>query len=828
MAETLTEPAGSPMVPFELNSTPAEGLHPGAGRRRGDRVNRDSVTSAGAQQWIDGNASASHTFIESQPLGLGREPWLQQSRLKQSDLLQSDLLRSDLQQLEQHHSKLQLPERNNASDSATPMERTESEFGIGINMVLKGYPACWTYSSSPHNGIATSIPIAFADFSSDLAERTAQSRRIHRLERSMALTRGINSAMLRLDERDALLREACRVAVADGAFALARLSLVESASGRVTVLATCLRGSGSGDVASACMLPDSSAELDAASTWAAREERPLVLNDIPADARWRCLADHLPGAGYRSAAAFPLYAEGQLVAVLLVLSSDAGVFDAEECEQLERVAADLSFALGHICRSQRLQFMEYHDALTGMANGALFADRVNQLIVAADAGEHCIAVVMLDIEHFSELNATLGHSVGDELLRNVGQRLRAALPERCSVARITADTFAVAGASEGDDAASALLERLLDVLQEPVSADGRQIPVSVQLGVALFPADGADADSLFKNADSALREARETATRYAYYSPELTRRVAEKHQLEVDLRAAIEHQQFALHYQPRVDLGSGCMVAAEALIRWHHPTEGLTSPLRFIPLAEETGLIVDLGAWAINEVCRQQAAWLAEGLPVVPVAVNLSSVQFAKSDLLDTICSALQAQQLAPSLLELELTESAVMLNPKAARETLGALRKLGCCLALDDFGTGYSSLAHLKRFPFDAVKIDRGFVTNITSNREDAAIATAIIAMAHQMQLLVIAEGVENVSQLAYLRSRGCDQIQGYLFSAAVPADVFAGYLRGQKRLQFEELRDDDPMAVATVEHGAVDLSTIPMGSTDSAAPVTALRCQG
>jgi diguanylate cyclase (GGDEF)-like protein len=680
--------------------------------------------------------------------------------------------------------------------------------GVGTHATQVGHAVPAPARRAPHEASAASVPTGDFNVAEERAERAAQSRRIRCLERSQALARGINSAMLRLDDRNALLCEACRVAVTDGGFALSRVSLVDSASGQLTVLATCLSQLGSSAVDDTRVTPGTGAEPDAGSRWVAREERSLVVNDLPGDARWLNLAGPLPGADYRSAAAFPLYAEGQLVAVLMLLSADADVFDGNECEQLERVAADLSFALAYISRSQRLRFMEYHDALTGLANGALFADRVNQLIVAADPGQHCIAVVMLDIEHFSELNATLGHGACDELLRNLGQRLCAALPARCSVARITADTFAIAGASDGDDAASALLERLLDVLQEPVSADGRKIPISVQLGVALFPADGADADSLFKNADSALREARDTASRYAYYSPELTRRVAEKRQLEVQLRAAIEQQQFALHYQPRVDLRSGCMVGAEALIRWHHPTEGLTSPQRFIPLAEETGLIVDLGAWAIDEVCRQQAAWLAAGLPVVPVAVNLSSVQFAKSDLLDTIRLALGAHHLAPGLLELELTESAMMLNPSAARETLGALRELGCSLALDDFGTGYSSLAHLKHFPFDSVKIDRGFVTHITSNREDAAIATAIIAMAHQMELMVIAEGVEDAAQLCYLRDQGCDQIQGYLFSAAVPAETFAGFLRQQKRLDFdcpEEALDTSPEPECAIGDHAV-----------------------
>jgi diguanylate cyclase (GGDEF)-like protein len=775
MAESSTEPAEIRAAPESgMSQVLAASAPTGAGRRHLAAAGGDSATSVAAPRWANGHAWASHTLAECRT----------------------------------------------SSHAASPMAGCVAAAGGPAQI---GFVTCWSDSRPPGAGSAISIPIAFADFGADVADRVAQSRRIRCLERSRALNRGINSAMLQLDDRDALLREACRVAVADGGFALVRASLVERTSGALTVLATCLRDGNSADVASAGLVLEAGGECDAASAWAAAEERPLVVNDILGDDLWQHLAEGLPGAGYRSAAAFPLYAEGQMAAVLLLLSGDAGVFDAEELEQLERVAADLSFAFGHISRSQRLRFMEYHDALTGMANGALFADRVNQLIVAADAEQHCIAVVMLDIEHFSELNATLGHGACDELLRNLGQRLCAALPARCSVARITADTFAIAGASDGDDAASALLERLLDVLQEPVSADGRKIPISVQLGVALFPADGADADSLFKNADSALREARDTASRYAYYSPELTRRVAEKRQLEVQLRTAIEQQQFALHYQPRVDLRSGCMVGAEALIRWHHPTEGLTSPLRFIPLAEETGLIVDLGAWAINEVCRQQAAWLAAGLPVVPVAVNLSSVQFAKSDLLDTIRLALSAHQLAPGLLELELTESAMMLNPSAARETLGALRELGCSLALDDFGTGYSSLAHLKHFPFDSVKIDRGFVTHITSNREDAAIATAIIAMAHHMELLVIAEGVEDAAQLCYLRDRGCDQIQGYLFSAAVPAETFASFLRQQKRLDFD-CQDDAPAEPEC----AIGDHAVASDPDDSAALADALRKRG
>lgn len=618
----------------------------------------------------------------------------------------------------------------------------------------------------------------------DVSEACERQQRLTRLDRTQAVTRAIGSAVLRLQGRDALLQEACRVAVEVGAYASASVYVIHPLTLSPSVLCGCAQPVRHADGSAGRAALDEVTREPSAAVWVARERRALIINSIQREPFWEAIARPLLRLGIRSSAAFPLISEGRIVAVLQLLSARDATFSGEEQALIGRIAENLSFALENIDKSQRLRHIEHHDALTGMANGALFADRVNQLIVSADPEHHCIAVVLLDIERFSELNDILGHAACDDLLRVVGHRLSSSLPERCTVARITADTFAVAGASIGDDAASALLERLLDVLSEPITLEGRRMPISVQLGVALFPADGADADSLFRNADSALREARLTGQRYAYYSTELTERIAQKRLLEERLRIATAQQQFVLHYQPRVDLDSGRMVGAEALIRWQHPEDGLISPLHFIPLAEETGLIVEIGAWAIDTVCRQQAAWLEEGLSVIPIAVNLSSIQFARSDLLETVRSTLRVHALTPQLLELELTESAVMINPEAARSTLRALRDLGCALALDDFGTGYSSLAHLKRFPFDAVKIDRGFVTDITQNREDAAIASAIIAMAHQMGLLVIAEGVETVAQLEHLRVNGCDQIQGHLFSPAVPAAAFADYLRQQRTL--------------------------------------------
>lgn len=615
------------------------------------------------------------------------------------------------------------------------------------------------------------------------------ARCVVRLSRMLEATQAFSSAVLRINEGDALLQEACRILVEQGHFESACAFQFDPLTLQCARLCcsgavACAVNAGSGPVRG-----PAECAMEALAKQAVGERRSVRESGSAADRFLAPIseADLQPSF---CAAAFPLFIGWRPAAVLVLTSRNPEGFDTQEMGWLDRMTTDLALAIDHVEKRARLIHLSYHDPITGLANATLFADRVNQMVVSANPETDCIAVVLLELERFTEINDTQGRESCDALLRFAANRLAAALPLRCTLAHINGKQFAVAGLSLGDDAATALLDAVLAALHDVSATGGKPEVVSARLGVALFPADGADAASLFKNAESALREARLTEQPYAYYSSELTVRVVERRLLEEQLRRAIELEQFVLHYQPRVDLECGAMVGAEALIRWQHPELGLVSPLRFIALAEETGMIVAIGSWAIDKVCAQQAAWIAEGLPVIPIAVNLSSVQFARSNLLQTIRAALLRHALAPALLELELTESAVMANPEDACETLNTLRKLGCSLALDDFGTGYSSLAHLKRFPFDAVKIDRGFVINITSNREDAAIASAIIAMAHQMQLAVIAEGVEDEAQLQHLREKGCDQIQGHYFSPAIPADAFANFLRERRQLAFADTR--------------------------------------
>jgi EAL domain-containing protein (putative c-di-GMP-specific phosphodiesterase class I)/ActR/RegA family two-component response regulator len=352
------------------------------------------------------------------------------------------------------------------------------------------------------------------------------------------------------------------------------------------------------------------------------------------------------------------------------------------------------------------------------------------------------------------------------------------------VARVGADNFAVAGERGLDENVNALCATLLKLVNEPITLHGMTVQVSARLGVSVYPADASDSESLFKNAEAALRQTKAVLARFQYYSQELNSRLAEKAELERLLKEAIDAGQFTMYYQPKVDLRTGQIAGAEALIRWHHPAMGTVSPDRFIPLAEETGLIVQIGEWAIRAVCAQQAQWLREGQRVVPVAVNLSALQFRETNVLNIISGALEDYGLDPRWLDVELTESLVMHDPEAAQQTMRQFGQLGLRISLDDFGTGYSSLAYLKRFPFHYVKIDRAFVTEISNNPDDAAIATAIIAMAHSLRLNVIAEGAETEAQMQFLRSRQCDYLQGYYFSRPVQAEEFNRMVQEGKQL--------------------------------------------
>ncbi len=616
----------------------------------------------------------------------------------------------------------------------------------------------------------------------DVTTRFEQQRKIERLSRIRAVMTGISSAMLRSTDRRGLLEEACRVATTEGVFPVAWATEIEP-DGNVRIVASAgpspaslefLQGALSGGV-----------PADARPTHRATlSGRPYIINDLAKETSLGELREHLVAQGHRSGAAFPLLLERRPIGALVLLARERDFFDEDEIALLQWMASDLSFAIEHLEKSKRLDYLAYYDPLTGIANARLFADRLEQHVHAARQNGTQVCVIVFDIERFTRVNDTLGRAAGDALLHAIAQRFDVRLREPYTFARIAGDTFAVASPRDQEHITTRLRDCVFEVLGEPFEIDAHRIDVEVQAGIALYPADGSDGPTVFQNAESALMLAKANGERTVYFSATMNERIARRYALEQALRAAVARGELVAHYQPRVDLESGALVGAEALVRWARPGHGLVYPGDFIELAEQTGSIVEIGRWMLESVCAQQAAWTRAGLGVVPVAVNLSSAQFVTGDLLDTVRGALARHGLDPAALELELTESTVMEDPAGARSTLAALRKLGVRLALDDFGTGHSSLAHLKRFPFDAIKIDRSFVTDIATNPDDAAIATAIIAMARGLELKVVAEGVETQGQLKYLRAGGCDEMQGNLFSKPVSSARFEEMLRSAHRM--------------------------------------------
>jgi diguanylate cyclase (GGDEF)-like protein len=420
--------------------------------------------------------------------------------------------------------------------------------------------------------------------------------------------------------------------------------------------------------------------------------------------------------------------------------------------------------------------MAHHDALTGLPNRTLLADRVGQAIARAHRSGGKLAVLFLDLDRFKNVNDSFGHAVGDMLLTAVSARLTASRREEDTVARLGGDEFIVSIPDVADAAeAESVAARILADLAKPFTINGHQLHADVSIGIALYPRDGDTAETLMRNADTAMYHAKESGRgNYQFFSEQLTERVSRRLSTETNLRRALERGEFTVHYQPLVNLAAGRVDGAEALLRWPQQDDRLVSPVEFIPIAEETGLIVPLGEWVLLEACAQAQAWQALH-PGLRIAVNLSARQFRQKNLIGMIEQVLGESRLHPSLLELELTEGMLMHNVEEATHILARLDEIGVRLAIDDFGTGYSSLSYLKRFPIHTLKIDRSFVRDISTDPDDAAIVTAIVAMARSLNLRVTAEGVETEEQATFLRSLTCDQAQGFHFGRPMPAAEFA-----------------------------------------------------
>jgi diguanylate cyclase (GGDEF)-like protein/PAS domain S-box-containing protein len=421
-----------------------------------------------------------------------------------------------------------------------------------------------------------------------------------------------------------------------------------------------------------------------------------------------------------------------------------------------------------------------HDFLTGLPNRLLLNDRIRQAIALAPRHRQSVAVLFLDLDGFKYINDSLGHPIGDKLLQSVAKRLVACVRGSDTVSRQGGDEFVVllSEVRHSEDAAITA-RRILQAVAEAHSVDQHELHVTASIGVSIYPDDGPDAETLIKNADTAMYQAKENGRQsYQFFQRAMNVRAVERQSIEESLRRALERQEFALHYQPKINLSTGAITGAEALLRWTHPIRGSVSPARFIPVAEACGLILPIGAWVLREACRQARAWVDAGLPVITIAVNVSVMEFRNDSFLDGLFAILSETGLDPKSLELELTESALMTRAESTAAILQTLREKGVQVAIDDFGTGYSSLSYLRKFPIDALKIDQSFVRQISTAGDDTTLVIAVITMARSLHLRVVAEGVETLAELAFLRAHQCDEAQGYYFSPPVLPQQFARLL--------------------------------------------------
>lgn len=641
--------------------------------------------------------------------------------------------------------------------------------------------------------------------------KTARLSRIH------SVLSSTNAAIVRTQESSALFEAACQIALDQGGFGVAWVAALSVDTGRPEVVMS--RGVDAHELTESIYFASDLHPMGLDIVHRVfNEGKARFCNNVIHNQQLDSVCHDALARGFQSTIALPLTYSEAIQGVMVLYAREMNYFDEEELKLLNELAGDISFALQSIENEKRANFLSFYDALTALPNTTLYLERVDQLIKSLKKNLGVAFSITLNINNFKHLNDAYGRHLGDQVLKMIAKRLEQDTLNICSVARVGADNFALAGLRSSPAEINDLCEVLLALLAEPFTVDQLVLSLSARLGVAIYPDDAQDAESLFKNSEAALKQTRLVKASCLFYSPEINLRIAEKAKLEALVKDALGGEQFVLHYQPKVDLNSGRIVGAEALIRWRHPELGIVPPGEFIPLAEETGLIVPIGAWVIDAVCKQLSLWVAEDIPLVPVALNLSALQFKGETLLSTVDDALRKYHLEPRWLVLELTETLVMQNPEEAEKIMCKFRDMGLALSLDDFGTGYSSLAYLKRFPFDSVKIDRAFIAEITQNPEDSAIASAIIGMAHSLRMEVIAEGVETEGQLQFLRTKNCDQIQGYYFSRPVAVDAFKRMLVDDKRLSLVSPRGSQEQTLLIVSRERMLLSAL----------IRALRRQG
>ena len=608
----------------------------------------------------------------------------------------------------------------------------------------------------------------------DITERKAAESTIAHLNRVYAMLSGINTLIVRVRDRDELFRKACQIAVKAGGFRMAMICIVDRRTMQVVPMAT----TGKNGVLLADIKRILSSPEDAPKTMVARairEKKAVVSNDSQSDARV-LFGKQYAKSGVRSQAVLPLIVADEVVGVLALYASEIDFFQADELKLLSELASDIAFAIDHIGKREQLNYLAYYDALTGLANRTLFLERVAQYMRSAVSGGHTLALLLLDVERFKNINDSLGWPTGDALLKQVAVWLTQSTGDANLLARIDADHFALVmpEVSQVGDLARLVEKTMETFLEHPFRLNDAVFRIAAKVGVALFPDDATDADTLFCNAEAALKKAKTSGDRYLFHTKKMTAAVASKLTLETQLRQALDNEEFTLHYQPKINLVSGKLTSAEALIRWNDPRTGLVPPGQFIPILEETGLIYEVGRWALRKAIEDYLCWRSAGLNAVRIAVNVSPLQLRNRGFIGEIEQLIGIDAHAATGLELEITESLIMEDVTHSIASLQAIRAMGISVAIDDFGTGFSSLSYLAKLPVDTLKIDRSFIIDMTARPEGLALVSTIIDLAHSLKLKVVAEGVETDEQSRLLRLLNCDEMQGFLFSKPVPSALF------------------------------------------------------
>jgi diguanylate cyclase (GGDEF)-like protein/PAS domain S-box-containing protein len=629
------------------------------------------------------------------------------------------------------------------------------------------------YTTAPMRNERNQITGAVVAFR-DITDRKESENKIGRLNRVYAVLSGINTLIVRVRNRDELFKEACRIAVEQGGFCMSLICIADRGTMNIAPVASAGKDA---ELLTAIetLLLSSEGAPNTMVVRAMMGQKAIVSNDSQSDPQV-LLGERYAKSGVRSVAVLPLIASNESVGVLALYVNEIEFFHEEEIKLLTDLTGNMSFALDHIEKEEKLNYLAYYDVLTGLANRSLFLERVAQYARGAANSDHSLALILFDLERFKSINDSLGVSAGDALLRQVAEWLTRMVGDASLLARLGSDHFAVVlpQLKQGQDVRQFVENAMDGFLDQPFRLNDAVFRISAKAGIALFPDHGAEAETLFKNAEAALKNAKSTGEPYLLYTQKMSAGVFGKLTLENKLRRAIDNEEFVLYYQPKVNLLSGKLTGAEALLRWNDPETGLVAPGRFIPVLEETGLIHDVGRWAMRKAIEDYLRWRDAGAATVRIAVNVSPLQLRNRSFLAEIERAINVDVQAAAGLELEITEGVIMGDVKHSISILQAIRKLGITVAIDDFGTGFSSLSYLAKLPVDTVKVDRSFVVDMTTGPSGLSLMSTIISLAHSLNLKVVAEGVETDEQSRLLRLLGCDEMQGFLFSKPVPSEIF------------------------------------------------------